>query len=166
MSAPTPGDQVVVSVLVEVPPPEAFRIFTEQINAWWRGGLRYRMGKNHSVVHLESKLGGRLFESFDTSNGPRVLETGRITHFDPPARVTFEWRAANFKPDEKTEVDVTFEPSKSGTLVTVRHRGWGEIRTDHPARHGQDVPAFMRSMGMWWSDLMASLRDTEWHHDK
>ncbi|HKO47770.1 MAG TPA: hypothetical protein VJV79_08605 [Polyangiaceae bacterium] len=29
------GDQCVVSILVEVPPAEAFRVFTEEIDAWW-----------------------------------------------------------------------------------------------------------------------------------
>jgi uncharacterized protein YndB with AHSA1/START domain len=153
------GDQAVVSVLVKVEPAEAFRIFTEEIDRWWRGGLKYRLGRKRSVVHLEPKLGGRLFESFETVGGDKVKETGRVRCFEPPKRLVLDWRAVNFAPHEQTEVEVLFEPSPSGTLVTVCHRGWSKIRGDHPARHGADVPGFLRNMGMWWGDLMTSLRE-------
>jgi uncharacterized protein YndB with AHSA1/START domain len=158
-SVPLPGDQTTVSVLVKVEPADAFRIFTEEIDLWWRRGLRYRIGKRRSVVHLEAKLGGRLFESFETAAGEKVKETGKVTSFDPPKRMVLEWRAVNFAPEERTEVEVCFEPSPSGTLVTVRHRGWSKIRPDHPVRHGEEVRAFLRSMGLWWGDLMTSLRE-------
>jgi len=157
--SPARGDQARASVLVRVPPSEAFRLFTEEIDSWWRGGLRYRIGKRRSVVHLEPKLGGRLFESFETSAGVKVKETGRITCFEPPTRLVLEWRAVNFSPDERTEVEVLFEPSPSGTLVSVCHRGWSKIRADHPVRHGQDTAAFLRGIGGWWGDLMTSLRE-------
>jgi hypothetical protein len=54
---------------------------------------------------------------------------------------------------------VSFAPSASGTLVTVTHRGWSRIRPDHPVRHGQDVPAFLRMLGLWWGDLVNALRE-------
>lgn len=160
---PPPGDQAVVSVLVKVEPAEAFRIFTEEIDGWWRGGLKYRIGKNRSVVHLEPRLGGRLFESFETTAGPKTKATGSVLCFEPPSRLVLEWRAVNFAPDEKTQVEVLFEPSPSGTLVTVKHSGWSHIRADHPARHGADAPTFIRNMGMWWADLMTSLRERAEH---
>lgn len=154
-----PGDQAKITLLVRVPPEEAFRIFTEEIDAWWRSGMKYRLGKDRSVVHLEPKLGGRLFESFQAPSGAaRVRETGVVTSWDPPKRVVFAWRAANFQPEEKTEVEVLFEETRSGTNVTVVHRGWAKIRPDHPARHGKDMSAFTRELGAWWGDLMTSLR--------
>jgi uncharacterized protein YndB with AHSA1/START domain len=153
------GDQATVSVLVKVPPAEAFRVFTEEIDSWWRSGLRYRIGKRRSVVHLEPKLGGRLFESFETAAGEKVKETGRVMCFEPPSRLVLEWRAVNFAADEKTEVGVLFEPSPSGTLVTLYHRGWSRIRADHPARHGEQTAAFLRSIGSWWGGLLSSLRE-------
>lgn len=79
--------------------------------------------------------------------------------WDPPNTLSLEWRGINFKPDEKTFVDVTFLPSREGTLVTVRHRGWAAIRDDHPARHGLQTVAFCRMIGMWWADLLTSLRE-------
>jgi uncharacterized protein YndB with AHSA1/START domain len=146
-------------VLVRVPPELAFRIFTEDIDRWWRTGLRYRIGKRRSLVHLEPKLGGRLFESFETATGSKLTETGVVTCFEPPSRLVLEWRAVNFAPEEKTEVEVSFAPSPSGTLVTVCHRGWSRIRADHPVRHGEDAALFLRNMGRFWGDLMTSLRE-------
>ena len=155
------GDQARVSVLVAVEPQAAFRLFTEEIDRWWRRGLKYRLaGKRRGIIHLEPRVGGRLFESFDTPSGARVVETGRVTAWEPPARLAFEWRPANFAPAEKTEVEVLFQPGQSGTLVTVTHRGWSAIRPDHPARHGLQGPAFIRQVGMWWADQMSSLRES------
>ena len=154
-----PGDQAKVSLLVRVPPAEAFRIFTEEIDGWWRSGRKYRMGRDRSVVHLEPKLGGRLFESFAAPSGTeKILQTGVVTAWEPPARVVLSWRAANFRADETTEVEVRFEPTRSGTTVTVIHRGWSAIRPDHPARHGEGMSEFTRTLAAWWGDLMTSLR--------
>ena len=55
--------------------------------------------------------------------------------------------------------EVLFEPSPSGTRLTVTHRGWRALRADHPVRHGQEVAAFIRMMGTWWGDLLTSLRE-------
>jgi uncharacterized protein YndB with AHSA1/START domain len=158
-SARPPGDQAVVSVLVKVPPREAFRVFTEEIDSWWRAGLRYRIAKGRSVIHLEPKLGGRLYESWESGGKSRIFPTGQVTVWEPPERLTLEWRAVNFAPEEATTVDVRFEPSPSGTLVTLRHSGWSQIRPDHPVRHGQAAAAFIRTMGLWWADLLTALRE-------
>ena len=152
-------DRARVSMLVRVPPAVAFRVFTEDVDQWWRGGLKYRIaGKHRSIVHIEGGVGGRLFESFETSTGTKVLETGKITAWDPPSRLAFEWHPPNYAADEKTVVEVLFEESASGTRVTVTHSGWSGIRSDHPARHGEEPSVFLRRMGLWWGDQMTSLR--------
>jgi hypothetical protein len=69
-----------------------------------------------------------------------------------------QWRASNFAPGEHTEVEVVFRPVGRGTHVTVTHRGWAAIRPDHPVRHGQEAPAFLRMIGLWWGDLLTTLR--------
>jgi uncharacterized protein YndB with AHSA1/START domain len=153
------GDQARVSVAVAVPPAFAFRIFTEEIDQWWRRGFKYRMaGNNPGIIHLEPKLGGRLFESYETASGTLLKEIGKITEWEPPLRFSFEWRAANFSGSETTSVDVRFEANGRGTLVTVTHRGWSQIRGDHPVRHGLAVPEFIRMQGLWWADLLSALR--------
>lgn len=154
------ADQVRVSVLVEVPPEDAFQIFTEDIDLWWRRSLRYRIAPGRDgTIHLEPGIGGRLYE-YSTARGDTALkETGRITAWDPPHRLLLEWRAVNFAPEETTEVEVTFQPTPSGTRVTVTHRGWNRIRPDHPARHGEDAERFLRVMGIWWGELFRGFRE-------
>jgi uncharacterized protein YndB with AHSA1/START domain len=152
-------DRVRVTISVGIEPAIAFRVFTDEIDQWWKRGRAYRAAKgDRGILHLEPRVGGRLFESFDTGSGPRVLQTGEVTVWEPPSRLVFDWRGVNFAPNEKTEVEVVFEPTPSGTLVTLTHRGWSKLRADHPVRHGHDVQEFLRSIGMWWSSLLTSLR--------
>lgn len=152
------GDQVRVSLLLKVPPAEAFRAFTEDIDQWWRRGLKYRVqGPGRGVLHMEPRVGGRLFEQFD-GDPPPVVQTGTVRVWQPPSRLVFEWRGVNFAPGDSTEVDLSFEPGPGGTQVTLVHRGFASLRADHPVRHGQPVPAFIRGMGLWWGDQLISLR--------
>jgi uncharacterized protein YndB with AHSA1/START domain len=155
------GDRVNVSVFVAVTPDVAFEVFTQEIDLWWKRGPKYRMGGSaRGTLHLEPQLGGRLFESYELDAGsPRLREVGRVTAWDPPARLEFEWRAINFAPDEKTVVEVRFEPSRNGTMLRLQHRGFGALRDDHPVRHGRLGTAFGRMMGLWWGELMTSLRE-------
>ena len=73
-------------------------------------------------------------------------------------RLAFEWRAVNFAPTEVTTVEVTFVDRGDATDVTVVHRGWAALPADHPVRHGADVARFIRAQGLWWGDLLTSLR--------
>ena len=157
------GDKATVSVLVAVPPADAFEVFTKEIDLWWKQGPKFRIaGRRRGQLHFESGVGGRMFESFvasQASSATRTVEVGRITAWDPPSRLEFEWRGVNFAPDQKTVVEVLFVASPSGTLVTVEHRGWSTLPDDHPAKHGKVGAEFARMMGMWWSELMTSLRE-------
>jgi hypothetical protein len=72
--------------------------------------------------------------------------------------VQFTWRNVNFARDEVTHVEVRFEPSGKGTLVTVTHRSWSALRDDHPARHGLTGQAFSRMIASWWGEQMSALR--------
>ena len=155
------GDRVSASVFVDAPPDIAFEVFTDQIDRWWRHGLKFRDGaRGLSVLHLEPRLGGRLFETIASpdSDATHVLQTGTVTAWNPPHALEIEWRGGNFAPHEKTTVSVAFEPRRDGTQVTLVHSGWALLPPDHPVRHGQPVPRFIAGTAMWWSDLMTSLR--------
>jgi uncharacterized protein YndB with AHSA1/START domain len=165
-AAPLPGDQARVTVSVAVPPSEAFRIFTDEIDQWWRRGPRFRNTRgDRGMLCIEPRVGGRVFESLDGGAGVHgntpatVVEIGTVSVWEPARRLVFSWRASNFAPTESTEVEVLFEPSPSGTRLTVTHRGWRALRADHPVRHGEEVAAFIRRMGTWWGDLLTSLRE-------
>jgi hypothetical protein len=149
-----------VSVFVRVAQDDAFEVFTREIDQWWRHGRKFRIaGRHRGQLFFECGPGGRLFETFELSAGSRTIEVGKVTRWEPPHHFELEWRGVNFKPHEKTFVEVTFEPSGEGTLVTLRHRGWSALPEDHPARHGLVGPAFSRMIGLWWGDLMTSLRE-------
>jgi uncharacterized protein YndB with AHSA1/START domain len=154
------GDQARITVSVAVTPADAFTIFTEEIDRWWRRGPKFRhAGRRGGFIRLEPGVGGRLFESIDGERGEHVFEVGRVTAWEPPVRLAFTWRNANFAPHESTAVEVEFKPIASGTLVTVTHSGWAALPPEHPARHGQQGAAFARMIGLWWGDQLTSLRE-------
>jgi hypothetical protein len=154
------GDGANVSVFVAVAPAVAFEVFTQEIDLWWRRGPAFRIaGRRRGMLHFEPGLGGRLFESFELSSGERTFEVGRVTAWEPPARLAFAWRGVNYKPDEQTFVEVRFEPQRDGTLVSVQHRGFSALPSGHPVRHGIEGAAFSRTIGLWWGQLMTSLRE-------
>ena len=164
MSAGTPlppGDRVRVAVFVDAPPEVAFEVFTAQIDQWWRRGLKFRAGgASPSVLHLEPRLGGRLFETVAADGGEaHVVQTGEVTAWSPPHALAIAWRGTNFAPGERTTIAVRFEPRGAGTQVTLEHSGFAALRPDHPVRHGEPVAVFVRRTAMWWADQFASLRE-------
>lgn len=154
------GDAARAEVFVAVPPDVAFEIFTAEIDRWWGTGPRYRMqGRGRGLLCFEPGVNGRLFETYDDGKASRVQEIGRVTVWEPGARLEFEWRNSNFTPDQKTIVDVRFAAEREGTRVTVHHHGWSTLPAGHPARHGIEGAAFSRRIGMWWGQLFSMLRE-------
>jgi uncharacterized protein YndB with AHSA1/START domain len=156
MTAPLP-DRVHVSVFVQVPPAAAFAAFTEQIDRWWRRGPMYRIaGRSPGTMHLETRLGGRIFEAYDRD---KLHEVGQVVAWQPPEHFAFTWRSIAFTRGETTRVDVRFVARGAGTEVTLEHSGWAAIPDDHPVRHGKLGSAFLSVIGRWWADLLTSLGD-------
>ena len=156
------GDQIAVEVMVDVAPAVAFEVFTEEIDRWWKRGIAYRASgaRAGGVLVLEPQVGGRLFEHFEDSAGLRVHEAGKVTAWDPPGHLAFEWRGTNFAPGEVTYVEVTFSLMDSGkTRVRLVHRGFAALRPDHPVRHGQPVVEFIGRLATWWGALMRGYRE-------
>ena len=154
------GDGASATVLVTVPPDVAFDVFTREIGLWGRPGPRGRgAGRRRGRRDLAPGVGGRLFETFADGEDERTFVVGRVTAWEPPGRLELEWRGVNFEPDEKTFVAVRFEKSRSGTLVSVRHSGWSALPEGHPVRHGLAGADFARMIGLWWGDLLTSLRE-------
>jgi uncharacterized protein YndB with AHSA1/START domain len=145
-----------VTTFVEVTPDDAFAVFTEEIDSWWRRGPRFRMdaGAASELRFEQDARGRRLIER--SASGMR--EIGRVLAWEPGRRLMFEWRPSNFAPGEVTEVEVRFEPAGDGTRVTLEHRGWDAIRGDHPARHGLREHAFAAMIGKHWGELMTAFR--------
>jgi uncharacterized protein YndB with AHSA1/START domain len=159
MSAP--DDRIRAMVAVPLPVAETFELFTREIDRWWRRGPKYRnrVGAG-AVICIEPRLDGRVFEALTGADGhEHAFEIGRVLAWEPPHRLVLSWRAANFAPGERTEVEVSFAASRSGTTVTLEHRGWTAVRADHPVRHGQASAAFLRGLGQWWGEQLSTLRE-------
>jgi uncharacterized protein YndB with AHSA1/START domain len=111
------------SVQAEVPQEQAFQLFTEGINEWWPLDEGYSFGGDRArEVHLEPRVGGRLYEKWVDGD---EFQTGRVIACDRPHRIVFTWR------DEKgrgeMEVEVRFTPEGEATRVTVEHRGFERL---------------------------------------
>ncbi len=151
-------DKVRVTTFVEVPSDDAFAVFTEEIDAWWGKGPRYRFGERAGGVLRfvgDAGAGRRLVESY--ADGTE-FEIGKILVWEPGARLGFEWRSTAFRAGERTEVLVTFAPKNGGTEVVVEHRGWAAVPDEHPVRHGQGGVAFNNMLGLMWGNLATSYR--------
>lgn len=159
-AATTPGTATAtVSVHVRVDAALAFDTFVRDVDQWWRRGPKFRHAGGHpGRIHIEPGPGGRVFETWREGGRDREFELGRITVWEPPKQFAYTWRNATFAPLEQTLVEVSFAPMGAGTLVTVRHRGWEQLRADHPARHGLAGAAFARDLGLWWGEQLSALR--------
>lgn len=150
------GGTVTVTTVVPCEAERAFRAFTDEIDAWWRRGARFRARPDRpSRMKFEQGTPGRFVEVYDDGSGD-VFEHGKILDWTPFDRVVFEMRGRDFAPDERTEVEVSFEELDAGTRVTVRHHGWDSLPPDHPARHGLTGEAFLTMMRVWWGDLLVA----------
>lgn len=157
---PPAGAFATVAVRVACSPAVAFDLFTTEIDLWWRRGPKFRHGSGSAAsIHIEPRLDGRVVERWRQEEREHEFELGRVLAWQPAERLVFTWRNATFAPVEHTEVEVCFTASGTGTLVTVRHRGWERLRPDHPARHGLADVEFARSVGLWWGDQLTALRE-------
>lgn len=149
---------VTVSTVVRADPEGAFRAFTEDIDLWWKHGPRFRVhAERESTMRLEPRVGGSFLEVYDAETDD-AFEIGKVLVWAPPERIAFEMGGRDFKPEERTEVEVRFEAVERGTRITVHHTGWDALPPEHPARHGHGEPAFTNMMGVWWADSLTALR--------
>ncbi len=114
------------SIEVALDPAEAFRVFTDDIDAWWqRHPINWNDAERAVGIRFESGVGGRWIEVHDRETG-EGFEMGRVTAWDPGSRLVFTYRDAGHEIDG-TEVEVRFEPIPHGTRVTLEHRGWDRV---------------------------------------
>ena len=133
------------SVDVAVDPQTAFRIFTRDIDSWWRRGPHnFYDAKRAKAMRFEPGVGGRYLEIYDENAGD-LLEIGRITVWEPGTRLV--WRCSL----DDTEIDIQFTPIASGTRVELEQRlveggsraelytGWDNILDWFLVSSGQDA---------------------------
>ena len=120
---------VVRSVEVSVDPETAFRIFTEEIDAWYERG-RYSWNDPERAVAIRFE-DGRLLEVWDEGDG---FEMGFVTAWEPGERLAFAYRSVHLPPEIHTEVEVRFDPVAAGTRVTLEHRGLEQLPEEEYTR--------------------------------
>jgi uncharacterized protein YndB with AHSA1/START domain len=130
-------EPIIRTVTVKGSVEHAFRVFTEQMGAWWPlethsiavdQGLEQRA----ETLRVDGREGGRIKEVLDDRS---TRDWGGIDVWEPPHRVVFSWKP-NDRPTPPTEVEVRFTAAGNGTRVNVEHRGWerlGEVANEiHP----------------------------------
>jgi uncharacterized protein YndB with AHSA1/START domain len=148
--------KVYVALRVRATPERAFAAFVEEIGDWWRPSPLFQTTPRPGRLSFETPdgdgEGGRLIE---TREGGKVFEIGRIRVWEPPRRLMFSWRQANFPVDLHTEVEMTFEAVGEETRVSVEHRGFDRVPPG-AARHGfPDQILLMRLADFWRSQIEA-----------
>jgi uncharacterized protein YndB with AHSA1/START domain len=126
---------VTKSIVVERPPEEAFRVYTEGIATWWPLETHAPSQKAETVI-IEPREGGRLYER--TTDGEEV-DWGEVLIWDPPHRLVHSWHLGR---SVATEVELRFTPQGDGTLVELAHSGW--------ERHGEYGAALRAQYDSGW----------------
>lgn len=114
------------SIGVRCAPEHAFRTYTERIAAWWPLGTHAIDAARARTAVFEPGVGGRIFERWDDGS---EHEWGRVTVWEPPARVVFDWQPDHDRPSA-TEVEIRFSADGEGTRVDVEHRAWERLGAD------------------------------------
>jgi uncharacterized protein YndB with AHSA1/START domain len=145
-------------VVVEAPPEEAFRIFTDEIGLWWRRDTRYWNDRERGLsIRIEPRLGGRFVEVYDLESGTG-LEVGRVTAWKPGERLGLTWTQVGWPIDASTDIEVTFEPTNGGTLVRLEHTGFERVPEAEPYVAGYDA-GWKEVLG-WFAEQVDERRRT------
>jgi len=150
------SSKVLVSIRVPIDPLAAFDAFTGEIGSWWRSnGLFAVTAEGDGSLAFEPHAGGRLWTTL--ASGAQ-FEIGRISAWEPGARLVFSWRQASFAPEQSTEVEVRFESVGEETRISVEHRAWDTIPQHHVARHGFPEHSTLQHVANWWRVSLNALR--------
>ena len=126
-------------VIVEASQERCFRVFTEQLDAWWPRS--HHIGKSPlKKTEFETRLGGLWVSTSEDGSRDTI---GRIVAWEPPARFVVTWEIdGDWKCDPSfvTHVEVNFiSEGPKRTRVTIEHRDLH--------RYGVKREAFTTSIG-------------------
>ncbi len=154
----TEDETVRVSIEIAADPRTTFDVFTQDVDAWWGRGPRFRFVPPYrGTLEFEPFKGGRFLHRHDRDPSKDFV-IGTISAWAPGERLTFEWRQRTFRPDQTTHVEIVFEPSPLGTRVTLTHSGWDQIEQTNVVRHGLTGRAFVMKHGENWADLLRTYK--------
>jgi uncharacterized protein YndB with AHSA1/START domain len=127
---------------IACPAPHAFAVWTTRISVWWPKG-HSTSGDPDTVVQLEARAGGRIFER--TTDG-REIEWGTITEWEPPRRLRYRWHIGR-DAAHSTDVEITFVATGDDTTrLEIVQTGWEQL--------GADAQAYREKNADGWGALL------------
>ncbi|MGZ4592641.1 MAG: SRPBCC domain-containing protein [Actinomycetes bacterium] len=118
---------VLRTVQVRRPPQEAFRLFTDRIDAWWPVATHSVFGDASDGLAFED---GLLVER--SRAGERSV-WGEVTQWSPPHRLALTWHPGDDS-GRCTHLEIDFRSDgDGGTRVELVHSGW-EVLAAHAAQ--------------------------------
>jgi uncharacterized protein YndB with AHSA1/START domain len=128
------------SITVGAAAPDAFAVFTTEIDTWWPRS--HHIGKSPmNAVHIEGRVGGRCYT--DHEDGTEC-DWGRVLVWEPPRRLVLAWQITHdwgFQPDVAmaSEVEVIFTSvGREVTRVDLKHQFF--------ERHGAGAESMRKSV--------------------
>lgn len=117
---------------------EAFRVFTEEMSAWWplktHSRAKDAAGEVTIRVDFETRVGGRIFETLNTGE---ERDWGEVLVYNPGERVVFSFQMGRPK-DNAGEVEVRFDPLDDNSCrVTLTHAHWERLGDDAAIMRGR-----------------------------
>ena len=116
---PDSENSVKKSIIVKQAVERTFRLWTEQIRAWWPADHSLS-GDPQTQVFIEGRVGGRFYER--ASNGAEYVG-GTVEVWEPPERLAFTWYLGSNQA-LPSRVEVQFVPLENNqTRIELEHRG-------------------------------------------
>lgn len=138
-------DPLTVDLELRCTAAHAFATWTERFGSWWPAAHTVS-GDPAATVHLEPRLGGRIYER--TADGVEV-EWGEVTTWEPPHRLGYLWHIRRTR-EAATDVLVHFEDVDGGSVVRIEHTGWERL--------GDEAASWRDANRGGWSGLLPHFR--------
>lgn len=98
-----------VSLELALDPSVAFDLVVRELaDALARAGIEFEPGPTAKVAQ----------------NG---FEVGHVTAWRPGEQIKVRWRAADWQPDEFSEIELRFEKFEGGTRIEIEHSAWAKL---------------------------------------
>ena len=124
-------------IYVDASPETAFRVFTEQIEAWWPLHQYGLFPENRDTVGFEDREPWVLVEK---AKDGRDAIWGEVVEYEFASRLRMTWHPGHSREEMPTELELTFSVDGDGTRVVLEHRGWEKCVGDRrEARTGYEA---------------------------
>lgn len=107
-------------------PNRAFELFARRMGEWWPLPTHSITAERSAGVRFEEQVGGRVVELVDDGTEHAWAD---VLAWDPPHRLVLAWHPVAV-PIAASILEVRFDPSGSGSRVSLEHRGWDEFGID------------------------------------